>query len=78
MLCAVMNDLRVCARLARPQTGHTLAVTNGNVLPPIYWGSGGRKDSVDVGVGYESSSEQSTKPLAEADSASRLMLRSEA
>jgi hypothetical protein len=32
-LCAVMNDPRVCARIARPQIGHTLAVTSGNVLP---------------------------------------------
>jgi hypothetical protein len=29
----MMNDLRVCARLARPQTGHTFAVTSGTVLP---------------------------------------------
>ena len=32
-LCAMMNDLRICARLAWPQTGHTLPVTSGNVLP---------------------------------------------
>ncbi len=32
-ICTVMNDLRVCARVARPQTGRTIAVTSGNVLP---------------------------------------------
>ncbi len=37
-LCAVMNDPRVCARIAWPQTGHTLAVTSGNVLPPFTGG----------------------------------------
>jgi hypothetical protein len=28
----MVNDLCVCARLARPQTGDTPAVTSGNVL----------------------------------------------
>src|SRR5271166_979041 len=37
-LCTVMNDLRVCARLARPQTGHTISVTSGNVLPLLTGG----------------------------------------
>ena len=32
-LCAVMNDLRVCARLAWPQTDRALVVTSGNALP---------------------------------------------
>jgi hypothetical protein len=31
--CALVHDLRVCARLARLQTGHTIAVTSGNALP---------------------------------------------
>jgi hypothetical protein len=37
-LYAVMNDMRACARLARPQTGHTLAVTSGNALPLLTGG----------------------------------------
>jgi hypothetical protein len=41
-LCTVMNDLPVCARLARPQTGHTIAVTSGNVLPLLTGGQVGR------------------------------------
>src|ERR1700730_4481132 len=32
-LSAAMNDLRVCARLAWPQTDRALVVTSGNALP---------------------------------------------
>jgi hypothetical protein len=32
-LCAMVNDLCVCERLARPQLGHGWTVTCGNALP---------------------------------------------
>jgi hypothetical protein len=37
-LCAVMNDLRVCARLAWPQTDRALVVTSEIALPRFTWG----------------------------------------
>jgi hypothetical protein len=33
MLCAMLNDLRVCERLARTHLGRTHSMTCGNALP---------------------------------------------
>jgi hypothetical protein len=38
-----MNDLLVCERPATATPGNTLVLTRKNVLPPIFWGSSGRR-----------------------------------
>jgi hypothetical protein len=77
----VMRGDERSACLCTPRTAANWPHTCGDQrkrVTAIYWGSSGRNDSVDVGIGYDSSSEQSTKLLARADSASRLVLRSDA
>jgi hypothetical protein len=42
-LYAMVNDLRVCARLARPHFGSYTARDQGIRVSAIYWGSSGRR-----------------------------------
>jgi hypothetical protein len=41
-LCAMVNDLRVCARPPQPHLGHTPGDKRKRVTA-IYWGSSGRR-----------------------------------